>query len=48
MQEHEPAPLRSLQMAFAPQGEGLHGFEGCSVGWTEEFKVLLVQIPFNP
>lgn len=23
---HEPAPLRSLQTAFAPQGDGSHGW----------------------
>lgn len=31
-QEHEPAPFRSLQTAFAPHGDGEHGFcwESCS------------------
>ena len=27
---HEPAPLRSLQTAFAPQGDGLQGLRGSS------------------
>lgn len=26
-QRQEPAPLRSLQMVFGPQGDGLHGFK---------------------
>lgn len=30
-QTHEPAPLRSLQTAFDPQGDGLHGSSGPSV-----------------
>lgn len=29
-QEQEPTPLRSLQSAFAPHGDGLHGFGGGS------------------
>lgn len=28
----DPAPFRSLQKAFAPQGEGLHGSLGVSTG----------------
>lgn len=31
-QTHDPAPLRSLQSAFAPQGDGSQGFCGNSVG----------------
>lgn len=31
-QTHDPAPLRSLHTALAPQGEGLHGFLGASTG----------------
>lgn len=33
-QEQDPAPLRSLHTAFAPQGEGLQGIRGPSVGAT--------------
>jgi len=36
-QEHEPAPLRSLHIAFAPHGDGLHGIFGPSTG-TKNFK----------
>lgn len=35
----EPAPLRSLHTAFAPQGDGLHGIFGPSVGTTENKKL---------
>lgn len=31
MQIHEPAPLRSLHMAFDPHGDGLQGFRGKSI-----------------
>lgn len=31
----EPAPLRSLQIALAPHGDGLHGFLGSSTGSTK-------------
>lgn len=31
MHEQEPTPLRSLQIVFAPHGEGLHGWEGSSI-----------------
>lgn len=31
-QEHDPAPLRSLQIAFAPHGDGLQGLRGSSMG----------------
>lgn len=34
-----PAPLRSLHIAFAPQGEGLHGSKGPSVGVGTEIKI---------
>lgn len=33
---HEPAPLRSLQIALTPQGDGLHGFR-VSIGISEIF-----------
>lgn len=31
-QVQDPAPLRSLQTALAPHGDGLHGFLGTSTG----------------
>lgn len=34
-QEQEPAPFRSLHMALAPQGDGLQGILGPSVGGTK-------------
>lgn len=30
-QVQDPTPFRSLQIAFAPHGDGLHGVRGCSV-----------------
>lgn len=30
MHVHEPAPLRSWQIAFEPHGDGLHGSAGIS------------------
>lgn len=37
-QTHAPAPFRSLHTAFAPHGEGLHGFLGPSVGVGTEIE----------
>lgn len=30
-QVQDPTPFLSLQIAFAPHGDGLHGVRGCSV-----------------
>lgn len=38
----EPAPLRSLQMALEPHGEGLQGSIGPSVVTGTEKKIFLV------
>lgn len=36
---HEPTPLRSLQMAFEPHGDGLQGLRSSSIGCvTKIFK----------
>jgi len=35
--EQEPAPFRSLHIAFAPHGDGLHGIFGPSVGTKKDF-----------
>lgn len=44
-QVHEPTPFRSLQMAFAPHGDGLHGVRGCSVVvGTEDFDVKVCKL----
>jgi hypothetical protein len=40
-QEQDPAPLRSLHIAFAPHGEGLQGCLGPSVGTTAKKKYKL-------
>lgn len=41
---HDPAPLRSLQIAFAPQGDGLQGCLGSSFMCTiiANFKLTFV------
>jgi hypothetical protein len=35
MQVHDPAPCFSLQIALAPQGEGLQG-RYISIGWSKQ------------
>ena len=41
---HEPAPLRSLQTAFAPQGDGLQGSRGASTGSVAEIYLVSIVI----
>lgn len=41
----DPAPLRSLHTAFAPQGDGLHGILGPSVGATVIEILSKIDIP---
>lgn len=44
-QVQDPTPLRSLQIAFAPHGDGLHGVRGCSVVvGTENLKGFKMKI----
>lgn len=40
-QVQEPAPICSLQTAFAPQGDGEHGVGFCSIGATESSELLV-------
>lgn len=50
-QVQDPTPFLSLQIAFAPHGDGLHGVRGCSVVvGSENLKienVLIYKINFN-
>lgn len=50
-QVQDPTPFLSLQIAFAPHGDGLHGVRGCSVVvGSENLKienVLIYKINLN-
>lgn len=39
-QRHEPTPLRSLQTALAPHGDGEHGFISSLIGGTRSMNII--------